>query len=62
MPRFAEGTGVPAKASGAPSSSALQIPDRIQVKNRRKKYLDEHSEYFGPQLELAGVAITVLNR
>ncbi|KAJ4502793.1 hypothetical protein HRR83_009493 [Exophiala dermatitidis] len=30
-----------------------QVPDRIRIKNRRKRYLDLHPEYFGPQLELA---------
>ena len=32
--------------------------DRIRVKNRRKRYLDLHPEYFGPQLELAGVQLS----
>lgn len=32
-----------------------QVPDRIRIKNRRKRYLDLHPEYFGPQLELAGM-------
>ena len=33
------------------------VPDRIRVKNRRKRYLDTHPEYFGPQLELAGLSL-----
>ena len=33
--------------------------DRIRVKNRRKRYLDLHPEYFGPQLELAGVQVLI---
>ena len=28
---------------------------RIRVKNRRKRFLDTHSEYFSPSLELAGL-------
>lgn len=30
------------------------VPHQIRVKNRRKRYLELHPEYFGPQLELAG--------
>ncbi|EXJ72211.1 uncharacterized protein A1O5_04715 [Cladophialophora psammophila CBS 110553] len=58
MPRFAEGTGIPICGNvflppkGA-SSVETQVPDRIRIKNRRKRYLDTHPEYFGPQLELA---------
>ena len=37
-----------------------QSPDaRITIKNRRKRYLDTHPEYFSsPSLELAGVPYT----
>lgn len=35
-----------------------QPPDRIRVKNRRKRYLDMNPSYFGPQLELAGRSVT----
>lgn len=28
----------------------------IRVRNRRKRYLDLHPEYFGPSLELAGLS------
>jgi hypothetical protein len=38
-------------------STESDAPDRIKVKNRRKRYLDLHPEYFGPQLELAGVQL-----
>ncbi|KIW20379.1 hypothetical protein PV08_00954 [Exophiala spinifera] len=55
MPRFTEGTGIPIRnvqdVLGAPK--APLVPDHIRVKNRRKRYLDTHPEYFGPQLELA---------
>ncbi|KAJ9637579.1 hypothetical protein H2204_004728 [Knufia peltigerae] len=62
MPRFTEGTGIPIRnvqdvfpvAKSAPNQSA--VPDHIRVKNRRKRYLDTHPDYFGPQLELAGAA------
>lgn len=29
-------------------------PASVQVKNRRKRYLDVHPEYFGPDLEISG--------
>ena len=29
----------------------------VRDKNRRKRYLDLHPEYFGPSLELAGVLL-----
>jgi hypothetical protein len=56
MPLFAEGTGVPI-GSGEELSQEDEAPSRVRVKNRRKTYLDKHPEYFGPQLELAGVPI-----
>ena len=40
-----------------PDSSSTTRLDWIKVKNRRKRYLDLHPEYFGPQLELAGVQL-----
>ncbi len=39
-----------------PSTTTLGV-NRIMIKNRRKRYLDMHPEYFGPQLELAGVEL-----
>ncbi|OAP61095.1 hypothetical protein AYL99_03296 [Fonsecaea erecta] len=58
MPRFVEGTGIPLREnvslqSKPASSTEPPTPDRIRIKNRRKRYLDTHPEYFGPQLELA---------
>lgn len=42
------------RASRSPSSKA-----RIRVKNRRKRYLETHPEYFlSPSLELAGLPCT----
>ena len=32
----------------------ISLPASIQVKNRRKRYLDTHPEYFSSGLELAG--------
>jgi hypothetical protein len=55
MPRFVEGTGVPPPDNNEPGAPENQVPDRVRVKNRRKTYLDAHPEYFGPQLELAGL-------
>ncbi|EXJ91323.1 hypothetical protein A1O1_04435 [Capronia coronata CBS 617.96] len=54
MPLFAEGTGVPLQ-NHDPSICApeSQVPDRIRIKNRRKRYLELHPEYFGSHLELA---------
>ena len=45
------------QVAGAPSAG----PDRIRVKNRRKRYLDLHPDYFGSQLELAGVLDVGIN-
>ena len=44
-----------------PDSAAnrgLPLPDSIRIKNRRKRYLDLHPEYFGSDLELAGVLLS----
>ena len=35
------------------------IAPEVRTKNRRKRYLDLHPEYFGPQLELAGALLLV---
>ncbi|KAI9372583.1 coiled-coil domain-containing protein-domain-containing protein [Aspergillus egyptiacus] len=57
MPLFPMGTGVqydpdsPRKDDVAPSSSTMSPATRI--KNRRKRYLDLHPEYFSAELELA---------
>jgi hypothetical protein len=65
MPHFPMNTGtlVERKAT-ANEKQTEQLPDEpqraahppssVQVKNRRKRYLDTHPEYFGPDLELAG--------
>ncbi|KPI42210.1 uncharacterized protein AB675_9701 [Cyphellophora attinorum] len=34
-------------------TSGDRVPDKVRVKNRRKRYLDTNPSYFGPQLELA---------
>lgn len=46
--------------SDAPSPGRIQdksqsIPQQIRIKNRRKRYLEAHPEYFGPSLESAGM-------
>ncbi|KAL5357578.1 coiled-coil domain-containing protein-domain-containing protein [Aspergillus floccosus] len=50
MPHFPMGTGADAdsKADMAPSSPSIQTK-----RNRRKRYLDSHPEYFSADLELA---------
>jgi hypothetical protein len=60
MPYFVGGTGLPIRDLAAVTfeTSAFPtplVPSRIRVKNRRKRYLDLHPDYFGPQLELAGL-------
>lgn len=37
----------------AATAKEARRPDRIRVKNRRKRYLDTHPEYFNSSLELA---------
>jgi hypothetical protein len=61
MPLLAEGSEVPLpNSSGATApSEAADVPARVRIKNRRKTYLDRHPEYFGPQLELAGVPLAL---
>lgn len=57
MPFFPMGTGIQndqisiGEDAKAPS---LVIPRATQIKNRRKRYLDLHPEYFSADLELAG--------
>ncbi|QKX63537.1 uncharacterized protein TRUGW13939_10708 [Talaromyces rugulosus] len=41
-------------ASPPPASSRLKPPASVQVKNRRKRFLDQHPEYFSADLEMAG--------
>ncbi|PLB45854.1 hypothetical protein P170DRAFT_429032 [Aspergillus steynii IBT 23096] len=57
MPLFPEGTGLQAEMGVQPDSTAaasIVSPSReMQVKNRRKRYLDAHPEYFSADLELA---------
>ena len=48
----------PGAAPMALASKGLPAADggqRIRIKNRRKRYLDHHPDYFGPSLELAGL-------
>lgn len=61
MPRFIEGTGVPIVPAGSGSEPSPEA-DRVRIKNRRKRYLDLHPEYYGPQLELAGVTDSIAGR
>ncbi|RAL06074.1 uncharacterized protein BO80DRAFT_395478 [Aspergillus ibericus CBS 121593] len=58
MPRFPTGTGVNANADRpqmelTPATRAQSPSAGTRVKNRRKRYLDMHPEYFSADLELA---------
>ena len=47
--------GIHLKSDAAKAYSAPKYPpSSVQVKNRRKRYLEAHPEYFSPDLELAG--------
>lgn len=39
----------------SPDSDRLNPPASVQAKNRRKRYLDQHPEYFSADLEMTGV-------
>jgi hypothetical protein len=62
MPLFPMSKGIEGNAGyreAVPDGSkiptpALRLPASIQVKNRRKRYLDQHPEYFSSELEMAG--------
>lgn len=60
MPGLVAETFISSSNDGGENEESVssQSPDRIRVKNRRKRYLDLHPEYFGPELELAGVLMT----
>lgn len=49
MPHFPMDTGF----QSSKDASDEKHPS-VQVKNRRKRYLDQHPEYFSAELELAG--------
>lgn len=61
MPHFPMGTGLDMEMRGhaqedsmSESKSTQQPSAETRVKNRRKRYLDLHPEYFSADLELAG--------
>ena len=57
MPLFPMNTGFESNQNA--SDNVQRLP--IQVKNRRKRYLDMHPEYFSAELELAGpLALSLL--
>jgi len=37
------------------NTSHIARSQSIRIRNRRKRYLDANPEYFGPELELAGL-------
>ncbi|KAL4808765.1 coiled-coil domain-containing protein-domain-containing protein [Aspergillus unguis] len=55
MPFFPMGTGIQDEPQQheEPSSSSPAVPLATRIKNRRKRYLDLHPEYFSADLELA---------
>lgn len=57
MPHFPMDTGFESSA-GAGAGADTDVLDEkqrsVQIKNRRKRYLDQHPEYFSAELELAG--------
>ncbi|KAH1279907.1 hypothetical protein KXX33_000619 [Aspergillus fumigatus] len=56
MPHFPKGTGFEMDSDGAErniKSSSVQPSPAMRVKNRRKRYLDMHPEYFSADLEVA---------
>ena len=57
MPRFPPGTGMTdaQRLENLTSSSCDTVSDTVRVKNRRKRYLDTHPDYFSASLELAGL-------
>ncbi|KAF3406940.1 hypothetical protein DPV78_001527 [Talaromyces pinophilus] len=56
MPFFPMSTGLSQEGANDAASSAsnqLKPPVSVQAKNRRKRYLDQHPEYFSADLEMA---------
>ena len=43
------------------SSRTTETPPSTLARNRRKRYLDVHPEYFSPDLELAGPLALILS-
>lgn len=48
-----------ANDAASSASNQLKPPVSVQAKNRRKRYLDQHPEYFSADLEMAGLSILV---
>lgn len=61
MPHFPMNTGMLVQHSSVTDQEKQKSVERehppasVQIKNRRKRYLDTHPEYFGSDLELAGM-------
>ncbi|KAK5042940.1 hypothetical protein LTR84_011996 [Exophiala bonariae] len=54
MPGVISTTNVPNLPTDTPTTTSLETrPDPIRIKNRRKRYLDLHPDYFDAHLELA---------
>ena len=58
MPHFPLGSGIEMETDHQEDSVSTSKPKQLsvetRVKNRRKRYLDLHPEYFSADLELAG--------
>lgn len=54
MPFFPMSTGLSQQETTDAASNQLKPPVSVQAKNRRKRYLDQHPEYFSADLEMAG--------
>lgn len=60
MPHFPTGAGLDMEMTehdqedSMSESKSTQLSAETRVKNRRKRYLDMHPEYFSADLELAG--------
>ena len=58
MPHFPLGSGIEMETDHQEDSMSTSKPKQLsvetRVKNRRKRYLDLHPEYFSADLELAG--------
>ncbi|KAL2822184.1 coiled-coil domain-containing protein-domain-containing protein [Aspergillus cavernicola] len=53
MPLFPMGTGLPNDSAPLQKDGPATISPATRIKNRRKRYLDLHPEYFSADLELA---------
>lgn len=53
-------TGLTQQDATDAAANQLKPPVSVQAKNRRKRYLDQHPEYFSADLEMAGWSLFVV--